>query len=284
MKIGTVIVTFNPRINLLEKVISHIHEQVDYICVVDNNSKNKLKVKEYIKSFDNAAFIELEKNFGIAKAQNKGFKFFDVKNYDWVLTLDQDTILPYDYVDRLISRNIAENVGILTGAYVDKKWNAEQIKIMKSKRRERIQSISEEISSGNLVLIKAWKNVKGFDEQLFIDYVDFDFDYKLIRAGYKIYRVNEIEFAHEIGEPIKGNFLKYLLLLHNRDMFDHSPERMFYINRNRIIVRKRYPEFGSPIKVTIREVLNLREIFLMKSPRIKKLRLAMWGIVKGVLS
>jgi rhamnosyltransferase len=284
MKIGTVIVTFNPQINLLEKNIKHIYEQVDYICVVDNNSKGKLEVKECVEKFDNAIFIELGENLGIARAQNEGFAFFDSKNFDWVLTLDQDTILPYNYINKLTSRNIIGNIGILTGAYVDKKWNDEQVKIMKSKRREKIQSINEEISSGNLVLIEAWKNVKGFDEELFIDYVDFDFDYKLIRAGYKIYRVNEIEFAHEIGEPISENFFTYLLLLHNRDMFDHSPERMFYMNRNRIIVRKRYPEFGSPIKVTIREVLNLREIILMKSPRLKKFKLAVLGIIKGILA
>lgn len=70
--------------------------------------------------------------------------------------------------------------------------------------------------------------------------------------------------------------------LNKKDLFDHSTQRFYFINRNRIIVRKRYQKIGPDLKVVIRELLNLREIFVMSSPRISKFKSAFLGIIHGI--
>lgn len=283
MKIGSIIVTYNPDITILNESINIVTQQVSCIRIVDNGSKNITEIEELVTRYINVEIINLKQNYGIATAQNKGFQAFQDDEYDWVLTLDQDTILPEDYVNRLISSVKEKDAGIITGAYIDLKWEKTKIKDIRISRSPRIQKIHEEISSGNLVFVNAWNKVNGFDDKLFIDYVDFDFDYKLIRAGYGIYRVNDVEFSHEIGSPIRKGLATKILFLNKHELFDHSAQRLFYINRNRLIVRKRYPEFGSFNRMIIREILNLREIFVMQGSKHKKFKKAISGILKGIL-
>ncbi|MFV0982666.1 glycosyltransferase [Latilactobacillus sakei] len=283
MKIGSIIVTYNPDITILNESINIVTQQVSCIRIVDNGSKNITEIEGLVTRYTNVEIINLKQNYGIATAQNKGFQTFQDDEYDWILTLDQDTILPEDYVNRLISSVKEKDAGIITGAYIDLKWEKAKIKDIRISRSPRIQKIHEEISSGNLVSVNAWNKVNGFDDKLFIDYVDFDFDYKLIRAGYGIYRVNDVEFSHEIGSPIRKGLVSKILFINKHELFDHSAQRIFYINRNRLIVRKRYPEFGSYNRMLIREILNLREIFVMQGSKHKKFKKAISGILKGIL-
>ncbi|KZL41393.1 glycosyltransferase [Secundilactobacillus collinoides] len=282
MNVGSVIVTYNPNIQQLRRNLDSVTTQVNQVIIVDNGSDNLKAISGLSQKYKNIEITCLYKNLGIAAAQNKGFSIFDKRNYDWILTLDQDSVISRKYVNNLLSIIQYKDAGIITGAYVDLKWTPAKIAQVRSTRTENIQPVNEEISSGNLVLLKAWKNVEGFDEKLFIDYVDFDFDYKLSRFGYRIYRVNGAEFEHKIGESIKKNWLTKILLLNNKDLFDHSAQRLFYMNRNRIIVRKRFPEWGSDKRMIIRELLNLREIIVMSGPRLFKFKKAISGIKHGV--
>lgn len=284
MKIGAVIVTYNPSIVQLKKNIDAVKNQVLKIVVVDNNSNNLKQVEKLLSDITNIQIIRLDRNYGIAFAQNRGFNILQKEYYDWVLTLDQDTVLPNDYVERIVKYlPICKQVGIMTGAYIDINWNEERKNKIKKVRHEKIENFNQDISSGNIVSIQAWKDVGGFDEGLFIDYVDFDFDYRLKIKQYNLYRVNDVTFEHEIGEPIKKGWVAKILGLDHKILFDHSAERLFYINRNRIIVRKRYPQFGSALGVFVTEVLALREIVLMKKPRWKKLQKSLEGILAGIL-
>lgn len=283
MKIGSIIVTFNPRIEQLRLVLNALAKQTQKIRIVDNNSTNLADIMFLMRKFNNIELIKLDSNMGIAVAQNKGFSAFRQEDYDWVLTLDQDTVIPNDYILQLTVAMPLKDAGIVTGTYIDVKWNKERIEKVKLMRKPSIQKINEEISSGNLVSIEAWQHVGGFTEELFIDYVDFDFDYKLTENGYNIYRVNDAEFQHEIGSSVHLSWVTKILWLNKRELFDHSAQRLYYINRNRLIVRKRHPQSGSSIRMLFREVLNLREVLAMKSPRIKKIRFAILGIIEGAL-
>lgn len=283
IKVGAVIVTYNPDVIQLQKNVSSISPQVDTVIIVDNGSKNVTEIRKLSANYDNLYLQELGINQGIAKAQNQGLATLKEGKHDWAVTLDQDTVLPNRYVSRLLDASEdLDNVGIITGAYIDTKWDTAKISSVRQSRTPEIQQFNQEIASGNIVSIVAWEKVGGMDEQLFIDYVDFDFDYKLIENGYHLYRVNNVEFEHEIGSPIKKNWLTKVLLLDHKELFDHSNQRMYYINRNRLIVRKRYPQFGSPLGMLIAEVLNLREICVMDSPRFRKLYKAVKGILEGI--
>lgn len=290
-RIGGVIVTYNPNIELLKKNISSVYNQLDRIIVVDNGSNNVDVFKpEIIKNdFESKLTLkELKSNLGIAKAQNIGVKELYLDKYEWALILDQDTVMPKDAVTNYSSTSqfLEAKTAILSARYIDKNWNeAQKAELFAgSDSSNRVVPVKMVIASGNLVRISAWKFVGGFDEWLFIDQVDFDFNAKLLLSGYNIWRVNSVIMNHEVGATLVHPVLSKFLLLSNKAVFsDHSAFRQFYILRNRIIFAKRYPMFRRKSHLQIISIIfSVRKIIGYSSPRMAKLRNAIKGIGAGL--
>src|SRR5690554_8101994 len=91
------IVTFNPEIDRLKKSLDILLEISDYICIVDNSSDNLQDIEELISSSDKVTLIKNKTNFGIAKALNQIATFYMEINEQWVLLLDQDSIVSIDF-------------------------------------------------------------------------------------------------------------------------------------------------------------------------------------------
>ena len=110
MKIGALIITYNPDLIVLKKNFEAIKDQVDEIAIVDNGSNNINKILNITNK--EAKIIKNDKNMGIAFALNQGMEFFKKNGYSWVITLDQDSILSKDSVKKMMKYS-SENIGIL---------------------------------------------------------------------------------------------------------------------------------------------------------------------------
>lgn len=275
--IGAVIITFNPNIEILAKNLQSVVQQVENVLVVDNGSNNFSEIVGILNS-SKINIINFEENSGIAYALNKGMNYFKNKNFDWVLTLDQDSIIPKNYIERLIHLDEFQinSTGILGATYRDKA------------RKENIFSTSDSsvvdnpllITSGGLTNIKAWQSVGGFDEQLFIDVVDHDFNQRLIENNYRVLQANNIIFNHSLGLPVNKPLLKTILVIKKEfSPADHSQFRQYYIYRNSIIFIKRYST--KPIWHIIILLTTLRIIFLFNNP-VSKMKAALHGIEDGI--
>ena len=98
IKLAAIIVTYNPKIDRFKDVINSIVNQVDFIIIVDNGSKNINDIKEICSIKSNIEIIENDINYGIGKALNIGIEKLK-NNYDWILTLDQDSIILVNIID-----------------------------------------------------------------------------------------------------------------------------------------------------------------------------------------
>jgi rhamnosyltransferase len=58
------------------------------------------------------------------------------------------------------------------------------------------------ITSGALTNLDLWKKLDGFDEQMFIDSVDFEYCYRVRKAGYKVIQTDQVQLSHSIGNAI----------------------------------------------------------------------------------
>ncbi|KRL41494.1 glycosyltransferase [Liquorilactobacillus nagelii] len=286
-KIGALLVTFNPNIPKLKESLNRIINQVSKVIIVDNGSNNISSIKKLSVQLE-IKLLDLEKNYGIAGAQNRGFEFFFKNNFKWVLTLDQDTMVPFDTVKKMrASKKFKDSsTAILAMKYYDPSWKPAQIKRATEKQKETETQKWRIISSGNLVRTDIWNLVDGFDEWLFIDQVDFDFNAKVILAGYKIWQVNNLIMEHEIGKSIKKPVLTMMLLFKpNEFILDHSPMREYYIARNTIVYSKRYsshPDLEKFKTNLFHEIIMTRKILLYQKPRIKKIQASWRGIVDGI--
>lgn len=284
MKIGSLIVTYNPDIKSLEKNIKNIKEQVEECLVVDNGSENAKFITE-ISQKNDVAIVNINKNVGIAAAQNVGFEYFKKNNFDWVLTLDQDSLVPQNIISTYLRSEKIRNktTGIITSRYYDRNWSNSQKKAIMGTIDSSLKVTPKKfvISSGNLVRLSAWKTVSGFDEFLFIDMVDYDFDAKLILAGYKIWQINEVVMNHAVGTVLHKPILEKVLLLPETGLLaDHPAFRQYYIYRNSIIFEKRFPMFGRKRFLILRSFIATRRMFVYKNT-LSKFKASWRGIIDG---
>ena len=106
------IVTYNPDIDLLRKNVESILPQVEQIVVFDNGSINIEDIKRMLVSYQGSICIGSSKNQGIAYALNRLCEWGVNNQYNWILTLDQDSISPQGLVDNL-SKYVDTDVAVI---------------------------------------------------------------------------------------------------------------------------------------------------------------------------
>lgn len=270
--IGALIVTFNPDIEVLKSNVDAIAKQVDVLVIVDNGSNNLNE----IETLDVENIIALGENKGIAYALNTGMEFLEERNMDWVLTLDQDSVVPQDLIEKFTTQEEfqKEKTAILAAKFVDE----DQISFKDDSKNTVIDPWT--ITAGSLTKLSAWRHAGGFDNWLFIDAVDHDFNYRLLGLGYDVFKVNSLEFKHSLGTAVNRPFLKrFLLIKKDGQPADHSEFRQYYIYRNGVVLAKRYAD--NPRYRIFKLVATLRVLLLFKKP-VAKLRAAMHGLIDGL--
>ncbi|WP_273731330.1 glycosyltransferase [Leuconostoc mesenteroides] len=276
VKVASLIITYNPNIDKLKELINTIEEQFERCLIVDNGSKN---IASLTNTVDNQRIISLNENTGIAHALNVGIDRLMKEGYEWVITFDQDS-QPESNLNEVFQKlSITKEDAVIGTYYIDNNWSPEE-------RQNNVSSfkVYDEtfyvITSGCFLNTTAWLEVKGFDDSLFIDWVDFDYNKRLILRGYRVYRTNKLIMKHEVGEVIqRPKLLKQALGL-NRPIRDHSATRQYYIFRNRIIFYKRYAN-DNMVKSLIRSLIAIREVILLPKPQ-KKIHASIKGIIDGL--
>lgn len=246
------IVTYNPEIIRLKENISSIVHQLEFVYIVDNGSNNIDEIEQLCNQYESIQLFSNGGNRGIATALNQIFQIAVKDGFTHVLTLDQDSVSTYGMVDAL-EKLVAGNVGIVSPQIIDR--NREGVGDVESQKDRKIYTVKQAarkgiLTSGSLTSIEAWKKVGGFDESLFIDYVDYDFNKRLLLEGYTLFRTGEAALIHECG-----NLQPTWLYVPRKEQdgtwrferfysFGHSAFRCYYKARNRIIYTKKY--IGSP--------------------------------------
>lgn len=271
-RIAAGIVLYNPDdINRVQQCIESVLEQIEHVYIFDNSTQpvQRLnteqityvtKVKEDEPSYkndnlriDNVKDNSVNKNYGIAYALNRIMEQAQQDGFDWVLTMDQDSILPAGMIADFRNRISSDSgrTAIFCPQVIDKRRAYMQVE-----KRDCVVNVEECITSASCTSIQAWKDVGGFDEWLFIDLVDNEFCKRLVSSGYQIKRVNHWVLDQEFGKIVPKTersqkfWIQLSRLLHNRNIakFSYrkyvSPLRVYYTNRNIIYVNRKLKKYG----------------------------------------
>lgn len=260
MNAGAVIVLYNPDRTKLCRNINAVLPMVQSVVLVDNGSDDIQWIRELYAediSADRLAIIENGANLGIAAALNTGMEYLSARA-DWVITLDQDSELYSDVIssnEPLIHaidhhQDVTESgfqadlnqvgkIGIITPVIIDRN-REDQLQMLEKRKEEpetqkmpRYVSLNRCITSGALTSVEAWRTVGKFDEEMFIDLVDFEFSCRLIDHGYSILRNEDTFILHEVGNiSMRGWKKKHVV-------YNHNAMRKYYFARNYLYMSRK---------------------------------------------
>ena len=264
-KNGALIVTYNPNISILKKNIDAIKSQVMTVLIVDNNSSNIDEIRE----INNVILINNVENLGIATALNVGINYFYENSYEWVLTLDQDSICPNNLISTF-DKYIAEDVGILCPAIKYNGWSS-----LSNRYSDVCIPVKACMTSASYTNVLAWKSVGGFDDSYFIDYVDNEFCMRLKINQYSIIRITTVELEHNLG--VCGE--KYLFGVIPIRYCLHNPIRYYYMVRNMLYFNITYKKFLNILKEYIKLLLMIVSALYWE----KEKKLVLFYIKQGII-
>lgn len=278
MKVIAGIVLYNPNIKRLSENIKAICDQVDEVILFDNGSKNKDQILSVInKKSDKCFYIPSKSNKGIAYALNVIATVAKNRKYNWLLTLDQDSIafpnLVRTYI-AFLNKSKLKNIGQLTCNIKDRNIPESNQNLNNDNTVEKVPFC---ITSGTLINLNALYEVGGFDSSFFIDWVDIEISYALRSIGYDTYKINFVGVLHELGHFSQASFFNVKV-----GIFNHAPIRYFYMARNSVIVSKRFPAEDKMSKALQRQMKIAVKVLLFEKQKNKKMTAIMKGIIQGI--
>ena len=264
MKLAAVVVFYNPSKNNIDNINKYI-DSVDKLYVVDNSDDNEPR----IKNTDKIEYIKLNENLGIAKALNVGAEAAIKEKYKYLLTLDQDSKMTSEIVDKMkdfLKNTKEKNIGLIS-PYQD-------IDSKEDKLTGEYEDMIEVMTSGNIINLDIYKKIGGFKDWLFIDCVDTDYCMNLHKNGYKVLRLNKIVMKHELG-----NLVVHKLFNKEYPCYNHNPMRRYYIVRNNLYINNMYKDLFPDYCAWLIRVQKgqVKRIIMFEKNKIKKLKMMYKG-------
>ena len=249
--IVAIVVTYQPDLVELARLLDAIRHQVQQTILVDNGSS--INVNGFVADRNDQGIhcLCLDSNYGVAAAQNVGIAWARELGASFVILFDQDSIPDSGMVALLHStyqRKTDEGfrVAAVGPRYVDNR----NVARASFSRLSGMRMLTEDctvhkeavltdfvISSGSLISLEALNRIGCMNESLFIDQIDIEWGLRAKSLGYQSFGVYDAVMLHSLGEPP--------LSILGRKILNHSPLRHYYIVRNAIwLIPKNYTPVG----------------------------------------
>ncbi|TRX36879.1 glycosyltransferase [Flavobacterium sp. ZT3R18] len=234
MKIAACVILYHPKEKDLQNIETYL-SKVDKLYVYDN-TENASSSSFLEESSTKIIYFSDHENKGISARLNQACTRAVSDGYDLLLTMDQDSSFLEEKLEsylKLVSNypNI-ENIAQFGLQYTDQEIKTEN---------QQIQDIEDYalITSASIIVLKNFNKIGGFDENLFIDGVDFDYCLAAKEKGLKCILFKNLFFVHTVGAKIKRRSLKTFYLL-KKEKYLCSPIRIYYLVRNILYLKQKY--------------------------------------------
>lgn len=260
MKIGFITVSFHSDQDTLA-VVKQLGESslplgvISTVYVVDNAGSADLK--ETLKKYPQAVYVESPGNVGFAAGNNLGFKQALKDGVDIIVLINNDTIVPEDFILNILASPVVEkSTGVVGGLiyfakgfeFEDKykkdelgkviwyaggeyDWNnvyAKHIGVNEVDTGQFDGQKETDFITGCLFITKAevLKQVGLFDERYCLYFEDSDLCLRIKKAGYKLIFDSNVKLAHKvaqssgIGSPLNDYFITRNRLLFGMNYAD----------------------------------------------------------------
>lgn len=280
ISVAAVVVVYNEYQSLIELTQS-LSGQVDTIIIIDN-SDDGYKVPKIVLNLPSVKYRRLAFNKGLGVGINEGISLSKETGADWVLLLDQDSLVSNGMVDAMLTEyqkksDLTAIAMICPDVFLSDKGVHQYPLSFSSVLTRKIKTTSDDvdfaITSGSLIKLSLLETVGLMDETFFIDYIDFDFCLKLRSMGYKILFVKDALLTHRLGENRTNKMgIRYTF---------HSPQRVYFQTRNRLIVVRRYGLRFPSFALMQLFLLSLKffKILIIEDKKAKRLKFYLSGFL-----
>jgi rhamnosyltransferase len=259
MKLTATVILYNPLAEFILNIDSYV-SFVDLLIVIDNSECPDFELANQIKMYPNVLFFSYPENIGIAKALNKAALIAAERGYEWMLTMDQDSMFSSYNMKKLLDCfrliQAESNIGMVGVDYSNEKY--------KSDDNCNLIDVNLLITSGSLMNLAIHKYLNGFDERLFIDEVDSEYCYRLRINKFRVCKITGVYLEHNLGHDV---FVKNWLIGSEVKRNIHSPLRIYYMLRNFLYVYFKYRRnFGKELNKNAFVVVNRIKNSFLYSP------------------
>lgn len=266
MKILAIIVTYYPNMELLRKNVQALLSDVDELLIWENMAENEAS-KYRIFSEDKIKYVGESKNLGISKALNYAWHYAVLGKFDYILTMDQDSI----FINFKEFKNKVFSSTLYKSAIFAPHQGDKTLQIP-------FREIDHCITSGALVHIDILNTTGGYLEDFMIDGIDIEFCYRARSFGFRTVSVGGCELIQQYGDSHNKKILWKVYSVYN-----YTPFRLYGILKNFKIVSLLYPHEKSIKKEIKRSYLKayIRNILLFEVNKKDKLLAIFSGYLHG---
>lgn len=279
------------------------------IIIVENASPDNSyeKLKEYIGSTPGVVpyngmtpgvepkkviLLKAEENGGFAKGNNIGIKYALENNTDYIMILNNDTLVEPNFIEELLKPfELDSSIGVTTGKiyyegqrntlwfaggeFLDNRFYGAHIGEGEEDKGQYDSERELTFSTGCLMMIKAevLKKVGLLPEEYFMYYEDVDFCLKLREAGYKLWFVPTAKIYHKVSASTGGEASPFAIEWNTRNRillmkkFKHRLSKseymklnsFFYLSRVAVVGKYLLKGEGDKVKAVFKGILQPRE-------------------------
>jgi rhamnosyltransferase len=272
MNIAGVVILYHPDIKQLSENINTYVHGLKELYIYDNSEIQTPGIEAALNNlYPCIKYQFFNSNQGIAKRLNQAFEAAIQTQHDYLLTMDQDSSFKPDDFEKYKSL-------IQKGDYTKVAQFGINCQPHITISSEQPQEALTLITSGSILNLSLVKNVGDFNEDLFIDFVDAEFSYRVIQNGFINLMFSNILLNHAIGNLVSGRsvltFKKSLRII-------HAPIRTFYITRNGLFLLFKHKGLSKEMKNDVIRCMKILKNDLIYHPQLTQVYI---NVMKGVFA
>lgn len=265
-RIAGVVVLYCPTAEVQTTVQSCL-DQVEQLYLIDNSEQASAEVVMSLVKPGKTAYLSNHVNLGIATALNRAAQMAVEEGYEYLLTMDQDSVASDGMVSQMLDCLAAVDatvpIGMLAPFHVTPAAQP-------AANGPDCYEVMTPMTSGCLLNLAAYRAAGPFRDDFFIDFVDNEYCLRLRREGFRVIRANRALLKHQVGElRTYGPFVAT----------NHGPLRRYYKTRNRLYVFREYLTVfpGHCLFDLVRIAKEIGSILLFEEQKCAKLQMMLIG-------
>jgi rhamnosyltransferase len=272
MNIAGVVILYHPDIKQLSENINTYVLGLKQLYIYDNSEIQTPGIEAALHNlYPCIKYQFFNNNDGIAKRLNQAVETAMQSQYDYLLTMDQDSSFKSGDFEKYKSLIQKEDYTKVAQFGINC-----QPQITMS--IEQAQEALTLITSGSILNLSLIKKVGDFNEDLFIDFVDAEFSYRVVQQGLINLMFSNILLNHALGKLVLG---KSLMTFKKSLRIIHAPIRAFYITRNGLFLLFKHKGLSEEMKKDVIRCMKILKNDLIYHPQLTQVYI---NVMKGIFA